>query len=98
MERVEPWQALDLVALGLDEEACRAALQHLDRSGRVTSADRAVAAVLRAGPWWARPIGAVLGWPGVRRLAAITYRIVARNRHRLPGATTACAVDDAPVR
>jgi predicted DCC family thiol-disulfide oxidoreductase YuxK len=92
--RVEPWQTLDLPPLGLDEAACRDAVQYLDAEGRVRSAEQAVAAVLREGPWWARPAGMVLGWPLVRSIAAVVYRVVARNRHRLPGATVSCAVDD----
>jgi predicted DCC family thiol-disulfide oxidoreductase YuxK len=92
--RVEPWQALDLAPLGLDEAACRAAVQYVDAGGRVRAAERAVAAGRRNGPWWARPAGVVLGWPVVRSVAGVVYRVVARYRHRLPGATVSCAVPD----
>ncbi|MGW2912029.1 thiol-disulfide oxidoreductase DCC family protein [Streptomyces asoensis] len=39
-----------------------------------------------------RTLGAVLRLPGVRLCAGVVYRWVSRNRHRLPGATAACAV------
>ena len=89
--RVEPWQGLDLAALGLTEQQCQEALQWVDRTG-IRSAQDAVAAVLLAGhPWW-WPAGAVLRVPGVHALAGVTYRWVARHRHQLPGGTPACAL------
>jgi predicted DCC family thiol-disulfide oxidoreductase YuxK len=33
-----------------------------------------------------------LAAPGVARLAAAAYRLVARNRHRMPGAGKACSL------
>ncbi|QJT01401.1 DUF393 domain-containing protein [Streptomyces asoensis] len=39
-----------------------------------------------------RTLSAVLRLPGVRVCARVVYRWVSRNRHRLPGATPACAV------
>ncbi|MDQ0580732.1 thiol-disulfide oxidoreductase DCC family protein [Streptomyces rishiriensis] len=39
-----------------------------------------------------RTLSAVLRLPGVRIAARAVYRWVSRNRHRLPGATAACAV------
>jgi predicted DCC family thiol-disulfide oxidoreductase YuxK len=34
----------------------------------------------------------VIELPGIRSLAGVIYRWVARNRSRLPGGTPACAV------
>lgn len=45
-----------------------------------------------------RVVGAVLRLPGVRGCARVVYRGVARNRHRLPGGTPACAVRPAGTR
>lgn len=90
LERVEPWQRLDLVALGLDESACRTAVQWVGADGSVLAAERAiVAALLHAGGLW-RLLGKVLGLPVVRPAAGVAYRVVARNRSRLPGSTPAC--------
>ena len=52
---------------------------------------RAVARALIAtsSPW--RLVGAVVLMPPLSWLAAGVYRIIARHRHRLPGATAACA-------
>ena len=92
LEWVEPWQRLDLAAIGLDEERCQAALQWVGADGSIDAAERAVMSALRhAGGVWRLP-AAMLAAPGVRSLAAASYRWVARNRHRLPGGTPACQI------
>jgi predicted DCC family thiol-disulfide oxidoreductase YuxK len=90
LDRVEPWQHLDLDSLGLDGDRCEQALQWVATDGSIHSGERAVIAALRhAGGFWRLPAG-VLAAPGVRTLAGVSYRWVARNRHRLPGGTPAC--------
>ena len=90
LEHVEPWQFVDLDALGLTEAQCLEAVQWVAADGSVASAEQAVIAALRhAGGAW-RVLGAVLALPGIRHLAAIAYRLVARYRHQLPGGTAAC--------
>ncbi len=83
-----PWQRADLASLGLTEAQCAAALQYVD--GRVVrSGGAGVAAALSAchQPW--RALGWLLARPWVAPLADGTYRLVAANRHRLPGGTPA---------
>jgi len=89
---VQPWQRLDLAAYGLTDVECIEALQYVDAAGRVYAAELAVAQLLKASRPWARPAGIVIALPGVRILAGVIYRWVARNRSRLPGGTPACAV------
>jgi predicted DCC family thiol-disulfide oxidoreductase YuxK len=92
LEHVEPWQFLDLDALGLTETDCQEAVQWVTVDGSIVSAEQAVIAALRhAGGAW-RALGRVLDLPGTRQLAAVTYRLIARHRHRLPGGTAACRV------
>ena len=88
-----------LESYGVTEADCAEALQYVTASGRVHSAQDAVARLLLVSrPWW-RPAGLVLLVPGVNALAGVVYRWVARNRYRLPGASDACAVPpaDAPA-
>ena len=87
---VVAWQRADLAKVGLTAVECAAAVQWVDRSGNVGAGHVAVARALVAmgGPW--RVVGVVLGLPVVSALAAVLYRLVARNRHRLPGGTDAC--------
>ncbi|MFF7989372.1 thiol-disulfide oxidoreductase DCC family protein [Kitasatospora xanthocidica] len=63
-------------------------------AGRVHGGAQAVARLLmRSGGVWAY-LGAVLTLAPVRPVAGLVYRWVARNRHRMPGGTAACALPD----
>lgn len=89
---IVPWQRADLESLGLSAAQCEVALQFVNGDGRISSGERAVARVLlHAGSGW-KVLGAVLLVPGVRHLAGLVYRWVARNRHRLPGGTASCGI------
>lgn len=90
LDHVEPWQLLDLAAVGLTEEQCRRAVQWVAQDGTIASAELAVIAALRhAGGMW-RALGRALAVPGVRHVAGVLYRFVARHRNRMPGGTAAC--------
>ncbi len=104
LERIGPraemvaWQQADLGALGLSEEAASAAVQWAEIDGTVRSGHEAVAAALRsAGGVWALAARVLLA-PGISPIAAGAYRLIAANRHRLPGGTPACAVDPQETR
>ncbi|MEU6169594.1 thiol-disulfide oxidoreductase DCC family protein [Streptomyces tanashiensis] len=87
-----PWQFADLDALGIT--AARAAHEVLwvTPGGVVYGGAQAVAkALLSAGGGWSLA-GALLTLPPVRWVAHGVYRLVAVNRHRMPGGTAACAV------
>ncbi|MFT4215370.1 MAG: DUF393 domain-containing protein [Microbacterium sp.] len=95
--QTQPWQTAPLNDLGLSVPQVQSAVWLVDEERRggsraVGGAD-AIAAVLRRArsPWW-RGVGAVLQWPLVRSLARVGYRIVARCRRFLPGASAACAL------
>ena len=92
------WQQTDLGALGLSEEAASAAVQWVEVGGTIRSGHEAVAAALgSAGGVWALAGGLLLA-PGISPLAAGAYRLIANNRHRLPGGTPACAVEPQETR
>jgi predicted DCC family thiol-disulfide oxidoreductase YuxK len=92
------WQQADLGALGLSEEAAAIAVQWVEIDGITRSGHEAVAAALRsAGGVWALA-GRVLLAPGISPIAAAAYRLIANNRHRLPGGTPACAVDPQEIK
>ena len=89
---IQPWQFLDLADYGLTEEQCAEAVQFVNADGRIHSGSRAVTGMLRTAnrPWpW---IAALADSPAIAPIAASAYRLVARNRYRLPGSTPACAV------
>ena len=88
--QVVPWQFLDLTAAGVTAERARSEVLWIGRDGAVLGGAPAVAAGLRAAglPW--SPAGVVLSVPPLRWIAPLVYRLVAANRHRLPGGTAAC--------
>jgi predicted DCC family thiol-disulfide oxidoreductase YuxK len=88
--RVEPWQRLDLAALGLTEADVTTAAYWVDERGQKYRGHRSIAkALIAAGGAW-KPVGVLLLIPPLSWLAAVGYLLVAKNRHRLPGGTPAC--------
>ncbi|MFY1700303.1 thiol-disulfide oxidoreductase DCC family protein [Micromonospora sp. WMMA1923] len=94
--QVVPWQFADLAALRLTADECAEAVQWAGADGSRAAGPDAIARLLAgsSAPW--RLAGAVLRLPPVRAAAWPLYRWVARNRHRMPGGTAACAVPTAP--
>jgi predicted DCC family thiol-disulfide oxidoreductase YuxK len=106
--KVVPWQFADLESLGLTQEQCEAAVQWVAPEGATAAGPDAIALLLRASrpakaagtptaepfppPWLWRIAGRLLQLRLVRVIAWPAYRWVARNRHRLPGGTAACAL------
>jgi predicted DCC family thiol-disulfide oxidoreductase YuxK len=90
---VAPWQRVDLAALQVRAEDAADALQWVAADGRVYAGGAATARFLvSAGGVW-KVLGSVLLLPGIRAVAEVAYRLVAANRHRLPGGTPACRAD-----
>lgn len=92
---VVPFQRIDdLGRYGLTRRDVETAAYWIDGDG-AKRGHRAMAAALRAigGRWGA--LGRAIDLPPLRPLAAGAYHLVARFRHRLPGGTPACRVDDA---
>jgi predicted DCC family thiol-disulfide oxidoreductase YuxK len=96
LERIGPeaeivaWQLTDLTELGVTAEQAAAAVQWVPLDGTVRSGHEAIAATLEtAGSAW-RIVGRLILMPGIAWVGAKVYRLVADNRHRLPGGTPAC--------
>ena len=86
---IEPWQRSDIEALGITPAQCAEAVWFVE-GGHRSSGGAAIAGALGhcRQPW--RTIGAIIGWCAIAWLTEGVYRIVAANRHRLPGSTAAC--------
>ena len=90
--RVVPWQFIDLEALGTSSERTSREVLWVDPAGRIYGGAAAFAQWLQfRGGAYAVP-GRLMDLPGVRSLAAAVYRLIARNRHRMPGGSPACAL------
>lgn len=94
-----PWQSLgaaELAALGVTRERAEHEALWVTPSGAVHGGVQAVAKALLSAPGGGWPVaGALLTLPPQRWLGAAAYRLVAANRHRLPGGAAACAVPPA---
>jgi predicted DCC family thiol-disulfide oxidoreductase YuxK len=92
------WQLTDLGALGMTEAAAAAAVQWVEGDGTIRSGHEAIAAALSSagGPWALAGQTLLSRW--IAPIAAGAYRLIAANRHRLPGGTPACAVDPQEIR
>ena len=87
---VEAWQRVDVAALGLTTQQCQTAVQWVDGDGVISSGHVAIARLLIvSGGCWGF-VGRLLLVPGFSHVAAVVYRWVARNRHRLPGGSAEC--------
>ena len=92
---VTPWQFADLDALDVRQADAEEAVIWVAPDGATAAGPDAIARLLvDAGSFW-RPIGRVLGAAPVRWLAWPVYRLVSRNRHRMPGGTAACSLPQA---
>ena len=87
---VVPWQFADLPELEVTAEQASDAVQWVEADGRKRSGHEAVAAMLSSSGPISRLGGRLLLAPGISPIAAWAYRLVAANRHRLPGSTPAC--------
>ncbi len=87
---VAPWQWTDLEALGVERRAAEDAVQWVE-PGLVKAGPDAIAVLLRRAQWYWRPLGWIASLTPVSWLLWPVYRLVSRNRHRMPGGTAACA-------
>ncbi|MBG0817126.1 thiol-disulfide oxidoreductase DCC family protein [Planomonospora sp. ID82291] len=92
---VTSWQSADLPALGATRERAEREVLWAEH-GRVHGGAQAVARLLIAAgaPW--STLGLALRLPPLRWAAHGLYRLVAANRHRLPGGTPACSLPAGP--
>lgn len=89
---VRPMHTVDLARLGVDEARATREVPFVLADGSVAWGAAAIGESLRRcrAPW--SSAGRVLLAPPVLAVARPVYALVARNRHRLPGGTAACAL------
>lgn len=90
--RVEPWQRVDIAALGVTREQVDESVQLVTSEARASGPD-AIARYLQSSTATWRLVGRVLMWRPVNAVAWPVYHLVSRYRRRLPGGTPACASD-----
>ena len=90
--RLVPWQFTDLAALGTTAERAQREALWVSTDGTIYGGAAAFAEWLRFRGRAYGVIGRVINLPVVRALAAAVYRVIAKNRHRMPGGSPACAL------
>jgi predicted DCC family thiol-disulfide oxidoreductase YuxK len=90
---IEPLQRADLPARGVDAARAQREIPFVDDSS-VSYGAEAIGRALATGRGAWRLIGLLLSRPPVLWLASPVYAAVAANRHRLPGGTDTCRLDE----
>lgn len=89
------WQFLDLAALGTSRQRAQQEALWIATDGTISGGADAFAAWLRFRGGFYGLAGSAMPLPGIRQLAAAVYRLIARNRHQMPGGSPACALPPA---
>lgn len=89
-----PWQSIDdLDTYGLTEKDVNERVYWVADNDVVTGGSKAI---FFAGKQLKKPwpyIATLLLLPGISFLSERIYKVVAKNRHRMPGGTAACEID-----
>ncbi len=89
---VTAWQFARLDALGVTRDRAEYEVLWVAPGGTVHGGAQAVAKLLLSARGGWAVLGALLRLPPLRWAAHGVYRLVADNRHRMPGGTAACAL------
>ncbi|MEV3937084.1 DUF393 domain-containing protein [Glycomyces sp. NPDC049804] len=92
--KVVPWQWADLESLGVTQEEAEAAVIWVEPGLKQAGPD-AIAVLLRRAQWYWKPAGWALSLKPASWLMWPLYRLISRNRHKLPGGTAACSLPQA---
>lgn len=87
-----PWQSVPENELPVSVERLMTEVVLELPGGRVLGGADALTASVRASRSPLRFLGVVVAAPGVRVLARAVYRVIARNRYRMPGSSDACKI------
>jgi predicted DCC family thiol-disulfide oxidoreductase YuxK len=90
--RVVPWQFTDLAALGTTAERAQREALWVSPDGPIRGGAAAFAEWLKFRGGAYGIAGYLMDLPVIRTLAAAVYRVIAKNRHRMPGGSPACAL------
>ena len=88
-----PWQRANLASLGLTPEMTSEQVYLVSDSSLFAGAECFVELMKIQGDLFHRSVAKLMRAPGIQRVSAWGYSLVARNRHRLPGGTPACKMD-----
>jgi len=85
-----PYQFTELAKYGIATEQAQNSLKFVSDSGEVLSAHLAVSQIMRSGNRLWKLLGIIIDLPVFKLVAALSYILIAKYRHKLPGGTPAC--------
>ena len=88
------YQQIDLKEFGLTVKECEKSLQYVADDSQIYSGARAVAQILISAGFPYLLIGRIMNLPIINKLAQLGYNLTAKNRHRLPGGTPTCRIEN----
>ena len=92
------FQKINPKQFGLTEEQVRSQIWLAPKSpavGASLGGHLAAGAILKLQPsFWLRALGWLASTPPTSWVADLLYRLIAANRHRLPGGSKACKIED----
>ncbi len=91
---VAAWQAIPAYwqALGLTQTDMQTQVWYVSADQQHLSGGAAAINDTLRHTWYLRPIAYLYRLPGIRQLEDAVYRLVADNRHRMPGGTPTCRI------
>jgi predicted DCC family thiol-disulfide oxidoreductase YuxK len=92
------FQRIDPQDFGLTEKQVRSQIwlaHKTPTSSAALGGHLAAGAILKLQPsWWLRVLGWLASTPPTSWAANLLYKLIAANRHRLPGGSRACKIED----
>ena len=93
---VQAFQFADLDGFGTTEARAQREVLWVDATGRISGGAQAIARLLINSGGVCALAGWVMRTAPVRWVAAGVYKLIAKNRQRMPGGTAACAIPSLP--
>jgi len=90
---IRPFQHLELSKYGLTEELISKAVYYISSDGTFAAARAIARCLIDSGTFWS-VAGRLLDFLPVRPVARYVYYAIAKNRHRRPGGTPECSLDN----
>lgn len=92
---IRAWQSIaDLESVGLDAAVVTTAAFWIETPERPIGGAMAIARAASACPGWRGLLGWLIGSRAAAPVAANIYAYVSANRHKMPGGTAGCHVDE----
>lgn len=87
-----PYQVLEISRFGITAIEARKEMKYIDIHGKIWGGAAAFRRVFydSKGSW--RLVAYFMALPLIKQLSVLTYRLIAGNRHNMPGASSSCSL------